>query len=171
MTSNLIHDSLFLCLSTLVVVSAFLVVVLRNILHAAVALFFCLCGVAALYIFLGADFLGMSQILIYAGGILVLLIFGIFLTAKIYENKMDLNDMGPSKKIGALISVAIFALIWLVLSKAKFTEIEQPLVPTTKGLGDLLLTKYLLPFELVSILLLFAMVGAVLLVRKELKED
>ncbi|MCB0326852.1 MAG: NADH-quinone oxidoreductase subunit J, partial [Bdellovibrionales bacterium] len=64
---------------------------MKNILHAAVSLFFCLASVAALYILLGADFLGVVQLLIYAGGILVLLIFGIFLTSGIYKEESKKN--------------------------------------------------------------------------------
>jgi NADH:ubiquinone oxidoreductase subunit 6 (subunit J) len=161
----------FLFFAAFTALSALLVVVLRNLIHAAVALFFCLTGVAALYLLLGADFVGMSQLLIYAGGILVLLIFGIFLTARIYDTRVELSGKGPPWYVGLAVSTAIFAVISLVLLKADFPATDPVHTATTAGLGELFLTKYLLPFELVSVLLLFAMVGAVILVRKEVQED
>jgi NADH:ubiquinone oxidoreductase subunit 6 (subunit J) len=166
-----LYDWAFLFFSALTAVTALLVVVLKNLLHAAVALFFCLTGIAVLYVLLGADFLGMTQLLIYAGGILVLLIFGIFLTAKIYDTKIDLSGKGPPWYVGVGVAALVFGVIWTVILKADFPSKEPTQLPTTKALGELFLTKYLLPFELVSILLLFAMIGAVILVRKEVKED
>jgi NADH:ubiquinone oxidoreductase subunit 6 (subunit J) len=166
-----IFQGTFLFFGILTALTALLVASLRNLIHAAVALFFCLTSVAALYLMLGADFVGMSQLLIYAGGILVLLIFGIFLTAKIYDTKVELEGKGPPWYVGLAVSAAIFGVIWAVLRVVDFPALEPAHAATTAGLGNLFLTKYLLPFELVSVLLLFAMIGAVILVRKEIKED
>lgn len=166
-----VFQGTFLFFAGLTALSALLVVCLRNLIHAAVALFFCLTSVAALYLMLGADFVGMSQLLIYAGGILVLLIFGIFLTARIYDTKVELAGKGPPWYVGLAVSAAIFGVLWSVLAASDFPAREPVHAPTTAGLGELLLTKYLLPFELISVLLLFAMIGAVILVRKEIKED
>lgn len=169
--SETLFNLTFLFFSGLTAISALFVVLLRNLLHAAVALFFCLTGVAALYILLGADFLGVTQLLIYAGGILVLLIFGIFLTARIYDTKVELGGKGPPWYVGLAVAAAIFGVVWVVITRAQFPSKVPVHLPTTQGLGELFLTKYLLPFELVSVLLLFAMIGAVILVRKEVKGE
>ncbi len=168
--ADIFYNLAFTIFATMTAVAAIFVVCLKNLLHAAVALFFCLSGVAALYILLGADFLGVAQLLIYAGGILVLLIFGIFLTARIYDSNIEERKNKYSWVMGVLTSVTIFGVISMVLSRTQWPLKATTYSPSTKGLGELFLTKYLLPFELISVLLLFAMIGSVILVRKELKE-
>ena len=158
----------FLAFAGLTALSALLVFLLRNLLHAAVALFFCLTGVAVLYIFLGADFLGAAQLVIYAGGVLVLIIFGIFLTAKIYPARPEFSQRRLHWIFGGLIGAAVFALSVMVITGTDWPLKKAVYSPTTHELGRLFLTKYLLPFELISILLLFVMIGAVILVRKEM---
>ena len=167
--SELIYDGVFAAFAGLTVVSALLVVLLRNLLHAAVSLFFCLTGVAALYVLLSADFLAVTQLLVYAGGILVLIIFGVFLTARIYEMKFELQGERAHLAVGGLIALSVFGLIAKVVSSTPW-NLKETIThqPSARALGTFFLTKYLLPFELISILLLFVMVGAVLLVRKEL---
>lgn len=169
--SESIFNVIFLFFAGLTAISALLVVSLRNLIHAAVALFFCLSGMAAIYLMLGADFLAMSQLLIYAGGVLVLLIFGIFLTARIYDDRVELPKAGPPWYVGVGVSLGLFGVIFTVLRTVDFSTKVPVHKATTHGLGELFLTKYLLPFELVSVLLLFAMIGAVILVRKEVRED
>jgi len=164
------YNLAFFLFAGITALSALMVVILRNLLHAAVALFICLTGVAALYILLGADYLGAAQLLIYAGGILVLLIFGIFLTANIYEAQPEFKERKTFWIKGILTSVVIFGVTSMVISKSQWPQKEPGFANTTSGLGDLFLTKYLLPFELISVLLLFTMVGALILVRKELDE-
>ncbi len=163
-------DLLFVLCAGLTVVSATLVLVFRNLLHAAVSLFFCLAGVAGLYILLGADFLGVSQLLIYAGGILVLLIFGIFLTANMYDPRRVPSPSRGHWLLGLGCAGAFFVLVWMLVWQTDWPTIEPGVrEPTIRSIGELLLTKYLLPFELISVLLLFAMVGAAILVRKEMR--
>lgn len=167
---DLLSQVAFLGFGGMVVISALLVVFLKNLLHAAVALFFCLSGVAALYVMLGADFVGLAQLMIYAGGILVLIIFGVFLTAKIYTVKYDFSGAPLHWVPGIGIGAALFGVMMMVISKTEWPLKTPTSGPTVRGLAELFLTKYLLPFELISLLLLFAMIGAVSLVRKELKE-
>lgn len=169
--SEVFYNLAFMAFAGLTAASALMVVFLRNLLHAAVALFFCLCGVAALYILLGADYLGVAQLLIYAGGILVLLIFGIFLTSRIYDAKSEFEERKNFWLQGLGIAVLVFGVSSMVISKTPWPSKEPVHSATTAGIGELFLTKYLLPFELISVLLLLAMIGAVILVRKELKEE
>jgi len=126
--------------------------------------------VAGLYILIGADFLGITQLVVYAGGILVLIIFGVFMTARIYETKVELPGRRLPTVLGLGVAVGLFGVIWSVIAKTDWPQKAIEYKPTAAGLGDLFLTKYLLPFELISILLLFAMIGSVLLVRKEIEE-
>ncbi len=168
--SGTLFNLVFAFFALLTVASAAFVVALRNLLHAAVALFFCLTGVAALYILLGADFLGVAQLMIYAGGILVLIIFGVFLTARIYEQpRLEVSERKLPILAGIGIGAAVFALIAVVIGRTSWVVRTPTYDPTTRELGNLFLTRYLLAFELISILLLFALVGAAILVRKELE--
>jgi NADH-quinone oxidoreductase subunit J len=169
--ADILHDLVFVLFAAVTMGTAVLVVAFRNLLHAAVALFFCLTGVAALYILLGADFLGVAQLMIYAGGILVLIIFGVFLTSRIYgPTKLEVKERKAPAAIAIGMSVALFGLIWMVLAKTQWAPVRTPVYePTTKQLGNLFLTRHLLAFELISILLLFVMVGSAILVRKEME--
>jgi len=165
--SEIFANTAFLAIGGMTAGAALMVVLFRNLLHAAIALFFCLGGVAGLYILLGADFLGMAQLLVYAGGILVLIIFGVFLTARIYDVKVDLKGKGLPEKWGVAAAVGLFVVMWSVISKTDWPMQPGTYASTTEGLGNLFLTKYLLAFELVSILLLFTMVGSLLLIRNK----
>ena len=142
------------------------VVLGRNIVRAAVALIFCFCGIAALFLLLDAEFLAAVQVLIYVGGITILLLFAIMLTSRISARSTRvINDQTA---LSALASLGVLA----GLLYASLTGIGDPSGParlpeTTPFLGKALLTTYVLPFEIVSILLLAALVGAIVLARKE----
>lgn len=165
------HDLIFFVFAALTVASAVCVLMMNNLLHAAVSLFFSLTGVAALYLIMGADFLGVTQLLVYAGGILVLLIFGIFLTARLHESSVEFKERPVIWSVGIGIAFATFAAISSVISSQAWVTKTPEYVSTTSKLGELFLSKYLLPFELISLLLLMAMIGSVLLVKKEIEEN
>ena len=159
-------DILFLSICMLVILSAFWVVVSPNLVHSAVSLLFTLFGVAALYVFLYADFMAAAQVIIYVGGILVLIIFGVMLTNKI-------SDQNVSNKSQNRLPAAIACLILLILQIQAILNstwyIGDMIIreSTVDDIGFLLLSKYLLPFEIVSILLLAALIGAAMLSRKK----
>lgn len=144
--------------------SAFVVVFNKRIIYSAFALMFTFFGVAALYLFLSADFLAAAQILIYVGGILTLIIFGVFLTAKIttldipHHTHQRYVALIPLALLGAGVYLAIRATSWVTTPPASPS-------PTTHELGRLLMTRYLVPFELASMLLLAALIGAMRLAR------
>ncbi len=155
----------FFGLAGFTVAAALLVVVGRNMVHSAVALIFSFCGVAGIYILLDAEFLAAVQVLIYVGGITILLLFAIMLTTRIAARVHVFNEQWLP---GALIAAGITAL--LVYASVTGIQIsgEAPLpVETTPALGRLLLTTHVLPFEVASVLLLAAMVGAIILARPE----
>ncbi len=143
--------------------SAFVVVFHSRVIYSAFALLFTFFGVAALYVYLAADFLAASQVLVYVGGILTLIIFGVFMTAK--YTAISIPEQ-TQQRFWALIPVALMGvgLVWMIL-KSNWKSSELDAGPTTEALGELLLTKYLVPFEMASILLLAALVGAMRLAR------
>ncbi len=164
-------ELIFLGLITVIATSAVWVVVSPNLVHSAVSLLFTLFGVAGLYVFLFADFLAATQVVIYVGGILVLIIFGVMLTNKI--DKPVIESVSSNKIIGVLISSFIFTILSIVVIQTKWPIIDTATSgpSTVELIGRLILGKYLLPFELISILLLAALVGAALLARKKTITD
>ena len=159
-------DILFLSICMLIILSAFWVVISPNLVHSAVSLLFTLFGVAGLYVFLYADFMAASQVIIYVGGILVLIIFGVMLTNKI-------SDQNISNKSQNRLPAAIPCLILLILQVKAILNSSWYIgdmitrESTVNDIGFLLLNKYLLPFEIVSLLLLAALIGAAMLSRKK----
>lgn len=147
--------------------SAFSVVLSNQLIYSAVSLLFTLFGVAGLYVFLWADFLTGIQLLVYVGGILTLIIFGIMLTNKISSARLSQTNM--QQGVGAVVSFWLLILISLVISKT--TWLQNPSSEpssTTDVIGTLLMTKYLLAFEAISLLLLGALIGAAILARKNI---
>lgn len=161
-TSTLI----FYCFALFTVVSAAFVVFTRNVVYAAFSLLATFFGVAGLYIFLEADFLAAVQVLVYVGGILILIIFGVMLTHRVMDVELRVKTI---QVLPAFIAAALFAVVLLTIGLETNWILKGPhvLPPSTRSIGELLMDEYLLPFEVVSILLLMALVGAVLLARKE----
>ncbi|MBT3796396.1 MAG: NADH-quinone oxidoreductase subunit J [Candidatus Marinimicrobia bacterium] len=159
-------DIAFWVIVGITVGSSFMVVQSKSLLYSAYALLFTFIGVTGLYIFLWADFLAVVQVVVYVGGILVLIIFGIMLTNKI--TSVNISHTSMQKSMGAVVVIAFIGLLgymilstpWLVLSNAEPSD-------TTRAIGRLLLMDYLLPFEAVSLLLLGALIGATTLSRKD----
>ncbi len=161
---ELLSELIFYCFVVLTIGSAVVVVFHPRVMYSAFALLFTFFGVGVLYLYLAADFLAASQLLIYVGGILILIIFGVFLTSSI----MSLEILQEThQRFIALIPIALGGIVLLsvILSTPWTTTATTEAVPTTKLLGRLLLTRYLVPFELASLLLLAALVGAMRLAR------
>tara|TARA_B000000557_G_C20683501_1_gene404118 strand:+ start:126 stop:614 length:489 start_codon:yes stop_codon:yes gene_type:complete len=160
-----VADILFWIISSLTVISALMVVLNNQLLYSAIALLFTLFGVAGLYIYLWADFIAGVQLLVYIGGINVLIIFGIMLTNRI--SSVRLSQKNVQQGVGGVISIWLLLLLGIVISKTPwFQEISSEPTTTVNQVGTLLMTKYLLPFEAISILLLGALIGAALLSRE-----
>ncbi len=158
-------DIVFWFIAAFTIISALFVVLNNQLLYSAVALLFTLFGVASLYIFLWADFIAGVQLIVYIGGILVLIIFGIMLTNRI--SSVRLSQTNVQQGIGGVVSIWLLILLSLVITKTPWLQKEmvEP-VTTVNDIGILLLTKYLLPFEAVSLLLLGALIGAAILSRE-----
>ncbi len=165
MDKNLLSQIVFYFFAVLTVGSAAVVVFARSLIRSAFALLFTFFGVAALYAYLGADFLAATQMVIYVGGILVLILFGIMLTHKLY----DLNIKTASVQLlPAIVAVVgVFVLLAFFMLRTKWFQGESVLSgPTTASIGDLLMQDFILPFEVASILLLLALIGAAMIVRR-----
>ena len=172
---------IFWILALIIAASAIVVVTARNILHAAFSLCLCFLGVAAIYVFLHADFVAAVQLIVYVGGILVLILFAIMFSANVAEDTAEGGRSKLALAAGALAAVAVFAAVVLMISHLERplalanTQASAPYAATAgvaagqTGIGHYLMGQYLLPFEVVSVLLLAALVGAVLIIRKELK--
>ena len=163
------YDIIFYIFAAITLLSALFVVTTRNIVHSAFYLLFTFFGVAGIYVLLGADFIAISQILIYVGGILILLLFGVMLTNKItnVEIRTGTVHMLPAAIASGIFMGAVVAV--MVWTEWKSEPAEMPLT-TTKDIGHLLLTDYVLIFELLGILLLVALIGAASIARRDVKE-
>ena len=144
--------------------SAFVVVLSQQLLYSAIALLFTLFGIAGLYIFMWADFMAGVQIIVYIGGILVLLIFGIMLTNKI--SSVNISHTSLQKSVGAVIALSVLGLlIPMILNTSWYQLSSKEPSQTADSIGRLLMMEYLLPFEVASLLLLGALIGAAMLSR------
>jgi NADH:ubiquinone oxidoreductase subunit 6 (subunit J) len=148
----------------LTVASAAVVVLSRTLIYSAFALLVTFFGVAGLYVLLGADFLAAVQLLVYVGGILVLLLFGVMLTHKIYD--LDLRSEANQLGSGLIVAAGLFVILTALALKTEWPGLGRPPAPTTSEIGRLFLGKYLLPFEAASVLLLVALMGAAMIVRR-----
>lgn len=160
------YDIIFYAFALITIVSAVGVVFSRSIVYAAFSLLFAFFGVAALYVLLAADFIAITQILLYVGGILVLIVFGIMLTSRAnsVEMKKGLFSIAPSVIVAGVIAGTLIG----VLTTTKWPSAgTPPAEETARPIGALLMTNFVLPFELASILLLVALVGAVIIARRE----
>lgn len=164
-----VSTAVFYLICLITVVSASMVAFSRNIIYSAFSLLGTFMGVAGIYVFLGADFVAAVQVLIYVGGILVLILFAVMLTHRITDVEITNRAAGTVPAL-LVIGVFIFLLIQTVKETPWVKAKEVVFVATTAKIGDSFLYEYLLPFELASLVLLGAMIGAVVLSRKEIKE-
>lgn len=158
-------EALVFWLFALVTVGSAAVVVLsRTLIYSAFALLFTFFGVAGLYVLLGADFLAATQLLVYVGGILVLLVFGVMLTHKIYD--LDLRSGANQLLAGIIVALGLFVILTLTALRTQWSAVEREPAATTRPIGGLFMSTYLLPFEAASLLLLVALIGAAMIVRR-----
>ena len=162
-----LFDVAFFFFALITIVSASVVVFSKNIIYAAFSLLFTFFGVAAIYVLLHADFLAVTQVLIYVGGILVLLLFGVMLTNNVISVDMK---TGTIQAIPALVITAVVAGTLAGLSYATWKGVAEPSSAgpptTTAALGQMLMTSYVLPFEIASVVLLVALLGAAMTARR-----
>ncbi len=155
-------ETIFFLIALSTCVFAFFAVFSQNIFHCAVWLAMALLSIAGIYFYLEAEFLGVVQVLVYVGGIITLFVFAIMLTAKISDRSVRPGNkqIVPS----AAVSLVLFYFIVKIIGSApwKVVPTEGKILPI-KELGHSLVTVYALPFEFISLILLAAMVGAIVL--------
>ena len=153
-------------LAFVIIVSAIRVVTSNNIVHAALWLVAVLAGIAANFILLAAEFLAAAQVLVYIGAITVLFLFGIMLTRARLGRSDDLNS--GQWPVALVVSLTLAGTLGYVLIDA-FGDEELPerIQGRTADVGDAIFSTYLVPFEAVSVLLLAALIGAIVLARRD----
>lgn len=170
----IVQNPAFCFFSFLILISALYVVTLRNIFHCAIFLILALFGVAGIYVLLEAEFLAAVQVLIYVGAVSVLMIFAIMLTSHYQSIRREQSNEQTS--IGIVVSFFFMGLVMLSLAPRSINgeintvwRVVEGAMPenNTLAIGKLLMTQFVLPFEVVSIVLLAAMIGAIVLARRE----
>ena len=142
-------------------VFAFLTVTARHIFHSAVWLSLCLISIAGIYFYLGAEFVGVIQILVYIGGIITLFVFAIKLTAHMDDPSIQQTNKQVVPSVVA--TILLFILFVYLITRSPWIQTASQTTLSLKDLGKSLMTVYVLPFEFISLLLLAVMVGAIVI--------
>jgi NADH-quinone oxidoreductase subunit J len=160
-------EIVFVVLGIAGLAAAFRMVTTSNVVHGALYLVLALSAVAGTFLLLGAEFVAWVQVLIYVGAIVVLLLFALMLTkAPIGRETLDNRQRG----LAAVVALVVFAgLAWLLADGFSGATIAVPPHPSSAAVGEAIFTDFVLPFEVVSVLLLAALIGAVVLARKDEK--
>lgn len=165
-----LFDLVFYLFAFVVVVSAMGVVFSKKMMYSAFSLLFTFFGVAGLYVLLNADFIAVTQIMVYVGGILVLIIFGVMLTTKITGVEIKSGTLGTFQLVvGAIVAVLITVFLSVMYMNVEWLTSKMNIeVSTTTGfIGFGLFTEYLLAFFVAAILLLVAFIGAAKIARRK----
>ena len=152
-------------IAAVMVASALRVVTTRDIVHAALYLVIVLAGVAALFLLVGAEFTGITQVLIYIGAVIVLFLFGIMLTRSDFDQDTETDH---KRKFPAILTALLLLAVMIGALVDRFEDVELDATPqTTAQVSDELFSQYIVPFEAVSVLLLAALIGAIVIARRE----
>ena len=148
------------------VAAALRMVTTRNVVHAALYLVVVLAGVAGMFILLGAEFVGVTQVLVYIGAIVVLFLFGIMLTKGSFGE--DDGVTGERRLVASLVGLLVFGVMAAALVESfEDAELSRSGPSTTAELADSIFSDYIVPFEAVSVLLLAALIGAIVVARRD----
>ena len=157
----------FIILAILTITAAVAAMTLRNLVHCALAVAVTFIGLAATYLNLNAAFVGFAQILVYVGAVAILIVFAVLLT----RGGEPSTDFVFSKSwfAGLTVAIAVFGLLAWAISKSFLNTSEVPSAPeaSAKQIGDALMTKFVLPLEVVGLLLTAAMIGAVIIAMRD----
>lgn len=160
----------FWLFAILVAGTALFAALARKIVHAAFSLMATFFGVAGIYAILGSDFLAVTQVLVYVGGIMILMAFGVLLTDRVPD---EYRVVKPRRHLPALVAAGlVFAALATAIKGTRWPGGESwkaPASSTVEAIGTSLLTDYLIPFEFASILLLVVLVGAARLARGQVR--
>ncbi len=160
-------EVVFWLAAAVIILGALGAVLLPNIVHATLSLVITLLGVAAIFLLLGSEFLALVQVLIYGGGVTVLLLFGLMLTNASEDPKV--TD-GAQKPFAFLVGVLLAGIVAAALLDQDWAETEAVVAPFTT-LGERLFRDFGAPFEIASLVLIVALIGAVAVARRDSEED
>ena len=153
-------------LALAMVAAALRMVTTRNVVHAALYLVVVLAGMAGMFILLGAEFVGVTQVLVYIGAIVVLFLFGIMLTKGSFGD--DDGVTGERRLVAGLVGLLVFGVMAAALVESfEDAELSRSGPSTTAELADSIFSDYIVPFEAVSVLLLAALIGAIVVARRD----
>lgn len=156
----------FWALAVVLVGSALAVVLTKNLFHSVLWLALALTGTAGVFLLLNAEFLAAVQLLLYAGGVITIVVFAIVVTERLVGERISHTNRRITA--GALTSVAFIALVVNTLARQPLAVDAKPVpADVTRILGESVLTRFVLPFELLGVLMLAAMLGAVYFARPE----
>lgn len=166
----MLESIIFYSFGFLTLVSALGVVFFKKLLHAVLCLMITLLGVAVLFLFAGAEFVAVSQIMIYTGGILILIIFGLMLTSQIGSNQS--NENNSNFKLSSLIVFSVFGFFgYKLIFGEKYISQQILSKSPIKQIGMSFLTQHLFTFEAITILLTIALIGAAVISKSYIKHD
>jgi NADH-quinone oxidoreductase subunit J len=154
-------------IAAVMIISALRVVTTSNVVHAALWLVVVMSGAASLYLLLGAEFVGVTQILVYVGAVMVLLLFGTMLTRAVIGSERDLRT--STWWVGIPTALVLFGLLaFAVVDQFEDTELpEDPALVSVQEISDAIFNPYLVPFFALSFVLLAALVGAIVIARRD----
>jgi len=153
----------FISLAVLTIGGALGVVVTRNVVHAALALLVSLIAVAGIYLVLFAEFLALVQVLIYGGAIIIVLMFAIMLTRNADYPRVTDNKQWPLAALAALAFLGVLAPSFII-NRVEDTQSQNS---SLDGIGESLFTTWAVPFEIASLVLLVALIGAIIIARSD----
>ena len=157
----------YIILAFVTIASAVAAMTLRNLVHCALALAITFAGLAAFYLQLDSQFAGFAQILVYVGAVAILIVFAILLTRSSEPPQQSIFSAGWL--LGSGVAVAVFIVMAVVIRSSRLANVQLPSVPeaTVHQIGDQLMTKYILPLEVLGLLLTAALIGAVIIAMRE----
>ena len=163
---NVAQNVAFGIIATVMIFAALSVVTTKNVVHAALYLVVVLAGVAAQYILAAAEFVAVSQVMVYIGAVMVLFLFGIMLTRAQIGKEEGLNNTGW--QLGIPVALLLFGLMAYVIVDTFKDQVITEVTPfPTEGIADQVLSPFLVPFLAISFVLLAAAIGAIVLARKD----
>ena len=165
MAPTSVEPLVFYAAATAVVLGALAVVFLPRIIHAALSLVLFFVAIAGVFILLHAEFVAVAQIIIYAGAITVLVLFAVMLTQR--SQSPESNPFNTQHIVAVFVAVALFAALLPALLAARGANVPGPDVDLVPAIGAAMLGQWVLPFEIASVLLLAALIGAIVIAKEE----
>jgi NADH:ubiquinone oxidoreductase subunit 6 (subunit J) len=165
MAPSFVEPLVFYALSALLILGALAVVFLPRIIHAALSLVLFFVAIAGVFILLHAEFIAAAQVIIYAGAITVLVLFAVMLTQR--SQSPESNPFNLQHIAAVFVAVATFAALLPAILVARGANVPGPNVDLTAAIGAAMLGQWILPFEIASVLLLAALIGAIVIAKEE----